>query len=594
MNIVIVGHVDHGKSTVIGRLLADTGSLPEGRLEQIKELCRRNSKPFEYAFLLDALKDERSQGITIDTARCFFHTAKRKYIIIDAPGHVEFLKNMVSGAARAEAALLVIDAEEGVRENSRRHGYMLSMLGIRQVAVLVNKMDLVGWSEHVFEDIKREYEEFLREINITPSAFIPVSAREGDNIALRSSNMPWYTGATVLDELDDFTEEATGKDKPFRMPVQDVYKFTAFGDNRRIIAGTVEAGALSAGDEVVFYPSGKRTRVVSIEAWNAPPKTTASCGEAAGFTVGEQIYIRRGELAAKSGQPAPEVSTRFAANVFWLGKNPLVAGKKYYIKIGTAKVESEIESIVSVLDASTLEKRQGNAVNRNDIAEVIVSCARQVAFDTAAQSESTGRFVIVDEYEISGGGIITAALTDENMQTREFVLRRNLRWEQSEILPSARAERYGQRPALVIITGARQTAKKTIARKLERKLFEAGRSAYFLGMGNLLYGVAAEIKTPGVVPERGEHIRRLGEVANLLLDAGLIMILTASELTAGDIDVISLTASPENMLTVWLGSEITTDIVCNLQIPAEDVTDEYIESAAETIRERLRSSGIIF
>ncbi|MGI6203274.1 MAG: GTP-binding protein [Eubacteriales bacterium] len=594
MNIVIVGHVDHGKSTVIGRLLADTDSLPKGKLEQIRELCRRNSKPFEYAFLLDALKDERSQGITIDTARCFFHTAKRKYIIIDAPGHVEFLKNMVSGAARAEAALLVIDAAEGVRENSRRHGYMLSMLGIRQIAVLVNKMDLVGWSQEVYENIKREYGQFLSEININPSAFIPVSAREGDNIASRSQNMPWYSGMTVLDELDSFTEQSVGEDLPFRMPVQDVYRFTAWGDNRRIIAGTVESGSISAGDEVIFYPSGKRTNVASIEVWNAPSKTKAKCGEPTGFTVGEQIYVRRGELAAKVGEPAPHVSTRFSANIFWLGKNPLTTGKRYIIKIGTAKVDAEIERIVSVLDSSTLEKHQGSAVNRNDIAEVIINCVKQVAFDISSDMEATGRFVVVDDYEISGGGIITAALTDDNMYTRELVLRRNMRWDQSEILPMARAERYGQKPAIVIITGARATAKKTIARKLERKLFEAGRSAYFLGMGNLLYGVAAEIKTPGIVPERGEHIRRLGEVANIMLDAGLILIVTAAELTASDIDIITMTSSPENLLTVWLGSEITTDIPCNLQIPAEEVTDEYIEAATETIKDKMHSSGIIF
>ena len=262
MNIVIVGHVDHGKSTVIGRLLADTGSLPEGRLEQIKELCRRNSKPFEYAFLLDALKDERSQGITIDTARCFFNTDKRKYIVIDAPGHIEFLKNMITGASRADAALLVIDAAEGVQENSRRHGYMLSMLGIRQVCVLINKMDLVNYDRTVFEQVKKEYGEFLAQIGITPEGYIPVSGMQGDNIALRSDalsgkqNMPWYDGPTVLDTLDQFAATAPPLSLPFRMPVQDVYKFTAKGDDRRIIAGTVETGKLSEGDELVFFPLG--------------------------------------------------------------------------------------------------------------------------------------------------------------------------------------------------------------------------------------------------------------------------------------------------------------------------------------------------
>ncbi|RMG21188.1 MAG: GTP-binding protein, partial [Methanobacteriota archaeon] len=257
MNIVIAGHVDHGKSTIIGRLLADTNSLPEGKLEQVQEMCRRTSRPFEYAFLLDALKDEQSQGITIDSARIFFKTKKRHYLIIDAPGHIEFLKNMVTGASHAEAALLVIDANEGVQENSRRHGYMISMLGIKQIVVLVNKMDLVKYDQKRFEDIKKEYTAFLKEIKVDPKTFIPVSGREGDNIASNSPKMPWYTGDTVLSILDSFEKEKQPIDRPFRMPVQDVYKFTKGGDDRRIVAGTVESGRLRVGDEVVFYPSGK-------------------------------------------------------------------------------------------------------------------------------------------------------------------------------------------------------------------------------------------------------------------------------------------------------------------------------------------------
>jgi bifunctional enzyme CysN/CysC len=204
MNIVIAGHVDHGKSTVVGRLLADTHSLPEGKLEAVQALCRRNSKPFEYAFLIDALKDEMAQGITIDAARVFFKTPQRDYLIMDAPGHIEFLKNMATGASRAEAALLVIDAEEGVRENSRRHGYMLQMLGIRQIAVLVNKMDLVGYDREVFDDIVKAYTAFLEEIGVKPARFIPVSGMAGDNIAAPSANMPWYKGDTVLVSLVRF------------------------------------------------------------------------------------------------------------------------------------------------------------------------------------------------------------------------------------------------------------------------------------------------------------------------------------------------------------------------------------------------------
>ncbi len=268
MSIVVIGHVDHGKSTVVGRLLADTKSLPEGKLEDVKAQCKRNSKPFEYAFLLDALKDEQDQGITIDSARCFFKSEKRQYIIIDAPGHIEFLKNMISGAARAEAAVLVIDAKEGVQENSRRHGYLLSMLGIRQVVVLVNKMDLVEYDQSVYDAIEAEYTEFLAKVGIQARYFIPVSAREGDNIASRSELSNWFSGPTVLESLDNFEKEPSPVDQPFRFPVQDIYKFTEEDDDRRIVAGRVETGVARVGDEVVFLPSGKTSTIATVEGFN--------------------------------------------------------------------------------------------------------------------------------------------------------------------------------------------------------------------------------------------------------------------------------------------------------------------------------------
>src|SRR5690349_12329830 len=315
MNIVIVGHVDHGKSTVIGRLLADTHSLPEGKLEQVRAQCELNSKPFEYAFLLDALKDEQAQGITIDAARVFFKSSLRPYLILDAPGHIEFLKNMITGAARAEAALLVIDAAEGVQENSRRHGYMVSLLGIRQLAVLVNKMDLVNWDQAVFDRIRREYTAFLDQVGIRPAAFIPVSGRGGDNIADRSAHLGWYRGPTVLQALDAFQSEPAPVDQPFRMSVQDVYKFTKQGDDRRIVAGTIDSGSVKVGDPVIFYPSGKKSRVKSIEAFNRPVADRAEAGYAVGFTLQEQIYITRGEMATIETEPRPQVTTRLRVSL---------------------------------------------------------------------------------------------------------------------------------------------------------------------------------------------------------------------------------------------------------------------------------------
>ena len=590
MNIVIAGHVDHGKSTVIGRLLADTGSLPDGKLEQVQENCRRNSKPFEYAFLIDALKDEQSQGITIDTARVFFKTQKRNYIILDAPGHIEFLKNMVTGAARAEAALLVIDADEGVRENSRRHGYMMSMLGIRQIAILVNKMDLPDYSQDVFAKIVDEYTAFLKEINVTPACFIPVSGMQGDNIAeLSPRNMPWYTGKTVLDMLDAFEKEPQPVDKPFRMPVQDVYKFTRFGDNRRIVAGTIETGSLTAGDEVVFYPSGKTSRVKTIECFNAPVQTRAECGSAAGFTLEEQIYITRGELATKSGEPKPRVSSRIRVNLFWLGRDPLVQKKDYLFKLGTARVTARLEEVSRVIDASDLNTASKHQVERHDVAECVFKLNRAIAFDPATDNGATGRFVIVDNYEIWGGGIIAEAMDDRQSWLRETVMLRNYKWEKSIISPEKRAEKYNQKSTLLVLTGEKHIDRKAIAKQLEDRLFEDGKIVYFLGIGNVLYGIDADIKGRDG-NQHEEHMRRLSEVANILLDAGIILLLTASELTQEDMEIMKTAVSPEKIETVWIGENVTTDIAYDLQLTQH----ENIAESVDILKSHLQNKGIIF
>ena len=287
LKIVIVGHVDHGKSTFVGRLFHDTGSLPEGKLEQLQKIAERRGVPFEWANLMDALQSERDQNITIDTAQIWFQTKKRQYVIIDAPGHKEFLKNMITGAANAEAALLLIDAHEGVQENSRRHGYLLNLLGIRQIAVLVNKMDLENYSQARFNQIETEYRAWLRTIGVEPLIFLPIAAKHGDNIATLSSNMPWWKGPTVLQTLDDFKLAELPKNQPLRFPIQDVYRF----DERRILAGRVESGSIKVGDRLVFSPSNKVSTVKTIERWNAAPTQSATAGESIGITLTEQIFV---------------------------------------------------------------------------------------------------------------------------------------------------------------------------------------------------------------------------------------------------------------------------------------------------------------
>lgn len=554
MNIVTVGHVDHGKSTVIGRLMADTHTLPEGKLEAIREQCRRNSKPFEYAFLLDALKNEQAQGITIDTARCFFKTDKRRYIIIDAPGHIEFLKNMVTGASRAEAALLVIDASRGVEENTRRHGYFLSMLGIRQVAVLVNKMDLVGYDSQIYEDISSEYAQFLKKIDIEPAAFIPVSGRQGDNIADHSPNMPWYSGCNVLEQMDSFTSAPLPEYQSLRMPVQGVYKFTQGGDSRRIIAGTVDAGKVQAGDRIVFYPSGKKTAVKSLEVFNAPTPECFSAGEAAGFTMTEQIFVKRGEVVCLESDPAPNVGVRIRTNLFWLGKQRFDAGREYFFKCGTTHVRMKLEKVERIVNASTLSSLLRQYVEKNEVAECILTLERPIAFDLAGENQSTSRFVIVDNYEIAGGGIITEA-----MEAYDYDVR-NIRWTAGRMTKDERIRLTGRRGLVVWMTGLSGAGKTTIAQEVERLLVEQGIGSYVLDGDELRRGLNSDL---GFSPEdRKDNIRRVTHVAKLFRNAGMVIL----------VSLISPYAESRRLARETIGSNSFLEV--------------YVKASVETCRQR--------
>lgn len=592
LKLVIAGHVDHGKSTIIGRLLADTHSLPDGKLEAVMENCRRNAKPFEYAFLLDALKDEQSQGITIDVARSFFKTPKRNYLIIDAPGHIEFLKNMITGASWAEVALLVIDALEGVQENSRRHGYMLSFLGIKQICVLVNKMDLVKFDQNKFEKIKKEYTHFLAQLDIQPLGFIPVSGMQGDNVAIRSEKMSWYDSPTVLQQLDDFTPEQPPENKPFRMPVQDVYKFTSDGDNRRIVAGRIESGTIKTGDQVIFYPSGKTSTVKSIESFNhAKTLDSQSAGWSTGFTLTEQIFIKRGEIAACRDALKPHTTSRFKARLFWLSRNPFIKGKKYLFKLGTSKVEMGLESIERVLDASTLAVKEGEEVVRHEISECVLKLDQVAAFDLAEDLPETGRFVIVDDYEISGGGVIVEALPDEHSWIYDRAMERNARWEFIAISDEMRSERYNQKACLILITGAPENMfRKDIAKQLTEKLFHEGKLVYFIGMANLLYGMDADIREEGE-DVRPEHMRRLAEIGNLMMHAGLILVVSAREISRADLGILeaALSDRADRLITVWAGDTVTTDLQPHLHF-----SDEEVIRASDDIKRHLQDLGYIF
>jgi bifunctional enzyme CysN/CysC len=583
MNIVFVGHVDHGKSSIIGRLLHDTGSIPKGKLEDIKERCRKNSKAFEYAFLLDALKDEQSQGITIDSARCFFKSRKRDYILIDAPGHIDFLKNMVSGAARADAAILVIDAHEGIRENSRRHGYMLSMLGIKQVAVCVNKMDLVKYSRKAFDEIKKEYSLFLSRVNVKPKAFIPVSAREGSNVAKKSEKMPWHKGPSLLQAMDSFSETKNLDKRPFRMPVQDIYKFTDLGDDRRIIAGRVEEGSISVGDDVIFYPSGKASRIKSIEMFNSPKALNISAGYSTSFTLTKEVYVQPGEIMCKTKEKsAPECGHAFQANVFWMGKDPLTLNKEYKLKLGTGKSYAKIRAIERVLDASSLKSNEKKLqVDRHEVAECEIETVKPIAYDTISDCEATGRFVLLDNYEIAGGGIITGAAKNGRPGLKEKIHIREIKWVNSGINASKRLAKYGHKPQLILITGKRNENKIKIARKLEALLSKKGYPAYYIGIRSVIYGVDSDIRS--AERYRDEHLRRFAEVLNILLDAGLTVIATASDLHEDDIEKMKTIIEHHKITVALVGDNYFVEDVAAVQVGRNIPVKEAVNSIKDNV-----------
>ncbi|HIE42607.1 MAG TPA: adenylyl-sulfate kinase [Nitrospinaceae bacterium] len=586
LRLVIVGHVDHGKSTLVGRLLSDTDSLPEGKLDFVRDICKQQGKDFEFAFLLDALEEEQEQGITIDTSQIFFSTQKRKYVIIDAPGHKEFLKNMVTGAANAEAALLLIDANEGVQEQSRRHGYILKLLGLTQVAVVINKMDLVGYDEKVYSRIKLEYTAFMDSLGIKAREFIPVSAKLGVNIAASKDKMLWYQGPTVLDMVDLFEKKPPPDHLPFRFPVQDVYKF----DERRIIAGRIEAGKLKVGDRVTFSPSNKQAVVKSIEAWSVPEQpSAATSSESIGFTLDEQIFVERGDVCTLTNQ-LPIISTTFDANVFWMGKRNLEKGRKFVIKLNTQEMECEVVEFKKAIDASTLKTLTDQEyIAKNDVAELTLKTRNPVAFDLFGSIATTGRFVLVDEYDVCGGGIITTYIpaTKED-KLRDEVRTRDFNWIKSEITPEERAYRNGHQASLILITGDPGTGKGPLARTLEHSLFENNFQSYLLDRRNVNLGLGADLENFQNSNE-SESVRRLGEVAKLFLDAGHVVISTSNAFHQEDQVDLRLLANPYPVVEIQVASQPTgePDIVLSL-----DEAQDTIK-ASHKIQEFLKEKKIL-
>ncbi len=515
VRIVIVGHVDHGKSTLVGRLLHETSSLPDGKLEMLKAVSARRGMPFEWSFLLDALQTERDQGITIDTTQIRFRTGSRDIVLIDAPGHAEFLRNMITGAAQADGAVLIIDALEGVRDQTRRHGYLLHLLGIRQVAVVVNKMDRVDFSSARFNDISEEITAHLTGLGVTPTAVIPISARDGDGVKVHTPRIGWYRGPTVVEALDALEPARPADALALRLPVQAIYKF----DDRRIVAGRIESGHLASGDEIVIMPAGKIAKIKSVESWPVTPvKGRQGAGRSVGITLDRELFIERGDVIAHAGS-SPRDTRRLRARIFWLHDTPLSKGDQILVRLGTREARAGLVAIEKAVDPGALSSIETTSIAKNHVGEIDISLSQPIAADIYADNPRTGRLVIEVNGRIAGGGLVLSVDAGQRAVPIDIVP------VASALRADERSARYRHNGAVVWLTGLPGAGKSTLARALERRLFSRGGSPILLDGDTLRAGLNGDLGFADA--DRAENIRRLAEVATHLARNGHIAIVAA-------------------------------------------------------------------
>ncbi len=510
--IVFVGHVDHGKSTLIGRLLHDTGNLPEGRLEAARLSSERRGHAIEWSFLLDSLQAERDQGVTIDATRLPFALGGRPFVIIDAPGHRQFLRNMVTGAADASAAVLVVDVAEGVREQTRRHAVMLRLIGIRHVIVLMNKADLLDFDQDRVGTASAAITSFLAEQGLAPASIIPASARDGDNIAAASARAAWYDGPTLADAIAAVPPVAGRADRPFRMPVQDVYRI---GD-RRVVVGRIESGRLAVGDTVAIGAGATEARVAAFETWAAPMRRSAEAGASVALVLEPEIVVERGEtLAAPDARPL--AASRVRARVFWLRGDALRLGESLRLRVATAEYAVTVAAIERVvpIDALAAEASASQEVPPEGFAEIVLVADRLITFDPFEPGAHGGRGVLADVYgRIVGGAPLLAPVAIAPDQSIHPVA--------STVTPDQRARRRGHAARVFWLTGLPGSGKSTLAHAVERELFGRDIDVAVLDGDTLRARLNGDLGFSDA--DRTENVRRTASVARLMADAGLVVL----------------------------------------------------------------------
>jgi len=530
LRFITCGSVDDGKSTLIGRLLYDSKLLFEDQLNCLEAESKKfgtQGKEIDFALLVDGLAAEREQGITIDVAYRYFTTEKRKFIVADTPGHEQYTRNMVTGASTADVAILMVDARKGILTQTRRHSYLVSLVGIRKIVVAINKMDLIQYSEDKFLAIKEEYIEFAKKIGIEDITFIPMSALVGDNIIARSVQMPWFHGSTLMGfletvEIDDERMQRSA----FRMPVQWVNRPNL---DFRGFSGQIASGTISTGDKIRTLPSGKQSTIAKIVTYNGDLKT-AVAGQSVTLVLEDEIDVSRGDLLCAAQAPA-EISKQFETTIIWMHEQPLMSGRIYTIQIGTRSITGTITDVKYQVNVNTLERNAAKQLYQNDIGHCKINLDQEIAFDAYKDNRDTGSFILIDKMTNNtvGAGLINFALRRSQNITKQPV----------DIDRQARATLKKQKPNVVWLTGLSGSGKSTIANIIETKLHRSGHHTYLLDGDNVRHGLNKDLGF--TEQDRVENIRRIAEVAKLMLDAGLIVItafispFTAERLMARDL-----------------------------------------------------------
>ncbi len=512
LRFITCGSVDDGKSTVIGRLLYESKMLFEDQLAAIENDSKKwgtQGGDIDFALLVDGLAAEREQGITIDVAYRFFSTDRRKFIVADTPGHEQYTRNMITGASTADVAVILIDARKGVLTQTRRHSYLVSLIGIRKVVLAINKMDLVDYSQKVFDKINEEYREFAAQIGLADITSIPLSGLKGDNMLVASDNTPWYHGPTLMGFLETCEVDDTRLQKePFRMPVQWVNRPNL---DFRGFAGIVTSGTVKPGDKIVAQPSGKESKVARIVTFDGD-LPAAVAGQSITLTLEDEIDISRGDVLSLAEAPA-EVADQFEASLVWMTDEPMLPGRPYLMKIGTQTVTASITEPKYKINVNTMEHLAAKQLGVNEIGVVNLALDRQIAFDAYKANRDTGGFILINRMTNNtvGAGMLNFALRRSH----------NLRMQHVDVDKALRSQLKSQRPAVLWFTGLSGAGKSTIANLVEKKLAALGRHTYLLDGDNVRHGLNKDLGFTEA--DRVENIRRVAEVARLMVDAGLIV-----------------------------------------------------------------------